>query len=246
MNDWVLADLTDISRQIFQIGEEYRLMTLGKGNKPRHMNKHPQQLLKYFYFLYLTGSRLMEPAGVEREKPSITIFNNPDGVWVQISKVNAKHKAPNGVDRQMITQVFPIFDEWEQAMWNRITDGGTQTNIDEIFQLKDWPSTKQDIISDLIKHNFKANLRDPNGKLHRDTGLIPHILRHMRTFNVVIERGVPDAQVVRWFGWTNSRMIYYYANMRQILEAKSQLELLKRTNHLTKLSVDLGKAMSGY
>lgn len=244
-NDWVFANMgVNISKQVWEIGERYHKKF--REEKARHQNTHPINLLRYWYFLYLTGSRLTEPLAIGPERPIIELLNEGGLPYVHVHKVNAKHMDANGKSRQMMDQAIPIFNEYERDMWSTITDGGLQTNIDEIFKFKEWKSLKHDNINCLIKTNFKTDLKDPSGNLHRNAGITPHILRHMRTFNVIVNEGLHEIQVVKMFGWTNSRMIYYYAHIRTVLEMRNQVEVLKRGGFLRNNPIDLGKAMSTY
>src|SRR5690348_4325803 len=59
-NDWYFADLSvNVSEQVLAVGEDYNRRV--KEGTIKHRNGYPIQLQKYFYFLYLTGSRRMEP-----------------------------------------------------------------------------------------------------------------------------------------------------------------------------------------
>jgi len=131
-------------------------------------------------------------------------------------------------------------------MWVLITDGGLALSASEIFRFQEWKSIKKENLSCLIKTNFRADLRDTRGKLHRESGITPHILRHMRAFSVVVNYGVEVPLVVKWFGWTDQRMLYYYAHIRTKLSTRNQVEMLKRSNMLTNLPIDLGKSISAY
>lgn len=249
MNSWVFANLgTNISDQVWEIGQAYKqATTTPPGEKlRRHHHSHPIQLLKFFYFVYLTGSRISEPTAGGAEAPTVDLFNEKGVAWVEVNKVNSKHKSPDGIGRQMISQLFPVFNVSEQKMWNFITDGGLQTNVREMFQFADWKSLKHENLNCLFKTNFRTDLKDPSGNLSKDTGITPHILRHMRTFNVLINYGVDRSLVKDWFGWKNTRMIDYYALERTRLERKLQREILERGQHFTNLAVDMGKAMAPY
>jgi hypothetical protein len=241
-NRWVFANLQDnVSKQVYDIGEAYRA-TLGLRRKRKdgsHRNGHPVQLLKYYYFLYLTGSRLREP--LEEPAPTIEIINEGGLVHVEIHKVNLKHKAQDGQGHAVMEQAFPVFNEWEQKMWTYITDGGLAVRADEIFKFKEWKSTSKQNLNCLVKSNFRTNLRDTKGKVHRNAGITPHILRHMRAFNVTVNYGVEVPLAVKWFGWTDQRMLYYYAHIRERLNVRNQLDMLKRSGHLTNLAISIGK-----
>lgn len=244
-NKWTYADLSkNISQQTWEIGQAYIVRFRDEKTKPRHLNAYPVQLVKYFYFLYLTGSRLMEP--VCEPRPQINIINKDGKVYIAIHKVNEKHKALDGSGREVIDQALPVFNQYEQSMWNFITDGGMVTDTADIFKFDKWRSRTKHNMNCLLKTNFRTNLRDENGRVHIDYGITPHILRHMRAFNVIVNYGVEVPLAIRWFGWTDQRMLYYYAHIRKALNIGSQVEMLKRGNLLTSLNIDLAKAVSSY
>ena len=243
MNHWYFADLSkNVSEQVLAIGEAYNKRV--KDGSIKHMNGHPVQLLRYFYFLYLTGSRLMEPMCTP--SPSIVLSNTEGKVYIEVQKVNEKHRSPDGKERDVIVQALPVFNEAEQRMWNFITDGGMLLSAEDIFELHNWNSTTKYNMSLLIKANFKADLRDPNGKLHKSQGITPHILRHMRAYSVIVNYGAEVPYAVELFGWHDERMLYYYAHIRGRLHVNTQVEMLKRGHLLTDLKIDMGKAITQY
>lgn len=243
MNHWYFADLSkNISEQVLAIGEAYNQRI--KEGSIKHINSHPVQLLRYFYFLYLTGSRLMEPT--RTPTPRIVLSNTEGKVYIEVQKVNEKHKSPDGKDSDVIVQALPVFNEAEQRMWNFITDGGMSLNAEDIFELSQWKSTTKYNMNGLIKSNFKADLRDPNGKLHKNQGITPHILRHMRAYSVIVNYGAEVPYAIELFGWHDERMLYYYAHIRGRLHVNTQLEMLKRGHLLTNLKIDMAKAIAQY
>lgn len=243
-NKWTFANLSEnISKQVWQITESYKARFRDPEQKPRHLNGFPIQLCKYVDYTYLTGGRLMD--GIVHT-PQINIVNKEGKVYVAISKVNQKHKALDGTGREVIDLALPVFNEYEQAMWNFITDGGLTTDANEIFQFDRWKSTSKHNLNCLIKTNFRTDLRDEAGHVHRDHGITPHIFRHMRAFNVIVNYGVDVPLAIKWFGWTDQRMLYYYAHIRKALNISNQVEMLKRGNLLTNLAIDMGKAITTY
>lgn len=244
---WVFADTkTNISKQVWFIGQAYleRARATEKGKKIRHKNGYPILLAKLFYITYLRGSKLMDTI----KKPfSINTVNTENLSWIEI-----KEK-----EHEETIQVFPIFhtnspddsNEYEQLMWNLITSGGTIRTSKEIFHFNEWKSLKKENISGLLKRNFKCNLKDTEGKLHRNAQITPTILRSMREFSVVFNYNVRDVDLlIQWFQWADARPLYYYTHVKEKLDSnpKMQLDRLKNANLLTNLPIDFGKAISDY
>ena len=263
-NTWIFADQqTPFSEQVYRIGEAYRkrYMAMDLG---RHRHSHPMQLLRLFYFLYLTGSRLMEP--VLKPNPQIEIKSAPNPqthkleTWTEITKVNEKHfsksvpleegerrpgkRMKKNLElsvRDVYTQIFPIYDEWEQFMWNIVTEGGQLSRAEDIFDFQNWKSVKKENLNCLIKTNFRTSLRDDEGKIHRDEGITPHILRHMRMSHMIILKGEEAARVAATMGLDSTRTVFIYADIRKHYTRLNQLAALRRNGLLTSLTVDMAK-----
>ena len=234
-NLWYFHDReTLICRQVWEIGQDYlRRMQEPKG-RPRHRIQNPVQLTKLFFWLFLTGARQQEAF---LSPCTLDIINNTQdgGTYVTITHRNQKHKEHKG---DTVTQVMPIFDEWEQKMWTFITDGNRESEPGKIFGYENWKSTKKSNITALFKTNFRTTLETPDKKVHRDAGIAPHILRHMRTFNVLHNHHVPDDLAQVWFGWDTKYMIDYYAHIRAVMSTRNQLGMLSRAGLLTGLRIE--------
>lgn len=232
---WYLADSRDICRQIWEIGQEYYKRMQDPGKRGRHHIANPAHFTKLFYWLYLTGARQQE-AFLE-PRPTLEIVNKEGGTYIILQHVNQKHKQSNGA-REIVTATIPILDIWEQKMWNFITDEGLSTNAEEIFRYDLWKSTNKANITGLVKHSFFTNLKDENGKVHKGEGIFPHMLRHTRAYNLLINHNIPKELVKLWMGWKLEDMLYYYAQIARIIQVEDQLEILKDRRLLTDLRVE--------
>jgi len=239
-NNWYFSNQSDICKQVWDIGQAYLTKFKDDKTKPHRHNWFPVQLTKYFYFLYLTGARLNEPF----LKPGIELNTGfQDGYsYMQVTRVNEKHFTRQTANREVIAAIMPIFDIYEQQMWNFITDGGNVFNTEQIFKFSEWGNVADDRISRLVKRNFKTNLRDEAGNVHKNAGITPHILRHMRCANLILHR-VREELILRWIGWADKRMMYYYAHIKRILDVRNQTQMIKAdgigTNLRLGLSVDV-------
>jgi integrase len=253
-NTWFFAkEAVNICDMVWQIGEAYR-----RNGKVKRF-KYPAELTKYFYFLYLTGSRLNEPL---LGNPKIQfVHRNPVGgkvgaSYINITKTNEKHflqKVPlsdkdPGFDsmgrrrrkpldlekskRDVNYMTLPILCESEFLMWKLITEEGDNLNVENIFKFKQWGKLYDARLSRFISRNFKTDLRDDRDILHKNTGITPHILRHMRAYNVLINHSIPDKIAMNWFAWSDQKMLYYYAHIKAQLKFKGQIELLDQNNIL--------------
>lgn len=202
--------------------------------------KYPALLTKYMFFMYLSGSRCMEP--ILSENLQLEVRSDRGNNYIYIKRVNEKHHEPNG-ERQQIEVIVPIFCEHERKMWRYITNSGKEMNTKQIFKFDDWTKeTHYDkkIYESKLTHdklnryiaNFRIDLRDSNNSLKKQCRLTPHILRHMRAFNMLINHRAPDPLIVGIMGWSNTQMLYYYAHLRNMLKQENMLKLARDSGFL--------------
>jgi hypothetical protein len=226
-NNWYFYDLNNISGQIWQIGQNYLKRMQDPKTKPRHKVKNHIHLLKLFYFCYLKGCRQQEV--FKQPYPQIKLLSNKDGAYVEISHVNEKHEK-----NDIVNATIPIFNEAEKKMWAFITDNNQETRPEIIFGYSAWESYKNDNISKLFNNNFKTTLVNPKNPTIpiKGEGIIPHILRHTRTYVVIHVQGIPKDIAQTWFGWDNTMMVEYYLYIRQVLQHEQQLKYLTEKGFL--------------
>jgi hypothetical protein len=240
-NTWYFANTENICKQVYDMGQAYyNRMQDPKGRAGHHI-RNPVHLTKLWYWLYLTGARQQE--AFRKPYPELEIINRDGGTYVIVKHVNEKHWINRKEQiRQITTATIPIFCEWEKKAWEYLTDGGLTTRAEDIFRYDLWTSTKNNKILRLFKTNFKTNLKDQNGKLHKNSGVAPNILRSMRAYNVLDpkEHKAPVELAKVWFGWSREDMCYYYPHIRTLLQQQDQLDTLKAKNLLTNLKINSG------
>jgi hypothetical protein len=244
-NKWYLQNQKDPCREIYELGQEYIHKMEDPKERPRRRMKNPVALVKLFYWLWLTGGRQQE--AFKKPYPTITIAGRGDKVAVISTHLNQKQKDK----KDEVVATIPVFDEWEQAMWNFITDGGREEQGENIFQYKSWHSTANNNITQLFKYAFTTTLIDPDDpdpktRIHRASPLIPHILRHARAFNVLMNHGMRDDKtlVKKWFGWKSDAMLDYYPNIGKVLSTEDQMDILEKEGKLTNLKIDASELLT--
>lgn len=248
-NTWDFADSGHLACEtVFRSGQSFML---SRGTPEARRGNHvayPAVLTKTFYFMFLSGCRQQEI--FKKPYPTINLQTitepgKPARYAVLLTHINEKHgmDPSNPTMPKTIPLMLPIFDEYELAMWNYITDGGVQTRAESIFRYDLWRSTGPKNIHRLIKTNFKADLRSPLGKVYYDHGITPHILRHMRAYNLLINHNVPEALCMRYMGWNSRQMLYYYAHIERMMQTKDQLSMLKQSGLLTDYRIDAAARM---
>jgi integrase len=100
----------------------------------------------------------------------------------------------------------------------------------------------QDVFGDLLNvkphnltqlcHNFKADLRDVEGRVLKQHTLTPHVLRHARIYAWVKDHGFDEPYIVELAGWRSSAMMWHYADLAAHLTIKSQLKHIQESGYL--------------
>lgn len=229
-NNWYFDNREDVCAEVWKAGERYMTLFQKKETRPRRHMQYPAMLTKYMFFLFLSGSRAMEP--ILSENMQLEVRSDSGNNYIYIKRVNEKHKEPNG-DRQQIEVIVPIFCEYERKMWKYITNKGMEMNTKQIFQFDNWGRLNHRKLNGYIS-NFRVDLRDNNNSLKKQCRLTPHILRHMRAFNMLINHKAQDTFIIKIMGWNNTQMLYYYAHIRNMLTQQGMLKIARESGFLNK------------
>ena len=191
-NGWWLVDLSDISKTILEAGKAYRQELL---MHQRRRCDNPTELVKLFYLDYLTASRIGEPL----KKPIYAKRLIMDG-WtiVKTSKINEKHFTSTG-EPQMMTQNLPVRTQPDKEMWDYVFEGGAY-GWERTFDFSPLATYAQRTrITEAFKNNFKTDLTDGE-RIYKRAGIAPHILRHLRVYNLKFNQGYDDSLVQSFLG----------------------------------------------
>ena len=238
-NTWRFHNIANISQEVWKAGQEYMYKMQDSSQRPRRRNKNPALVTKVFYWLYLSGARQQE--AFKKPYPTLRFQAKADEAWIEVSHLNQKRKKDK---KEVISYILPIFDEFERSMWNFISDGGQETKAENIFKYNDWTSTSQSNISHIFERAFKAtlvNTDDPDRRPIKDEGIPPHLLRHMRAYDVLVNHSINKTDVQKMFGWKSDIMVYYYADINEMLTKEEQLKRYREAGVLTNLTIDAGK-----
>ena len=239
-NDWWLKDLSDISKSILNIGKQYRFnIYTAKSDGRRRMNA--TMLTQLFYSLYLTGARVGE---FLKKPPLFRQFQDEDYTWVHVEKLNEKHfteyeqsgttatgrpvfSHKPGAQNKVMPQNIPIDTEAEREMWDFIFEGnqyGTERKMD--FS-PICPYEKRTTITAAFKSSFKADLTDGE-HIYRQAGIVPHMLRHLRVYNMKFNKGYDDSLVQSYLGWSSREMIEHYTYILRQIKDEEQIRQVKK------------------
>ncbi len=213
-----------VSRAILEMNKEFEAKYASSWSG-RHISR-PMDLVRYFDWLYLTGSRKKEP--FLKPYPKINIFKPKGFPWriVKVTRVIEKSFA-NG-ERTIHEQNIPIFDVTEDKLWRKVLNDYETFELDDLFSSME----KHDIhngLTGIIERNFHCNMREEaTGRLLKDAPITPHALRHHRAYNLYIERGLDKDLVTSLFGWRDDRMLDFYAYINRSAKGQQQLQALKK------------------
>jgi len=190
----------------------------------------PANLIRYFLFLYLTGSRVSEP--ITKPYATISLSHPKDLAWdemVTIQKVNLKH-FDRDKNHIVIPQNIPIFDITEKKMWQIVLNNMETTSIADVYisiRKQNGGQKRTGNLSNAIRQHFFADMKTPQGKIIKNCGIRAHNLRHLRAYNLLVERGLPSQLILSLFGWDDPKMLTYYVELSNAIRSHAQIEMLK-------------------
>lgn len=235
---WYFADKkTSISKQVWEIGQFYYNKMQDPKGRPRHRIKHSVELVKFFYWTYILGTQQQETF---KQPLSLEIVHEPNRDYMNIKHSNQRHK---GAEAEVL-MAMPILDQYERQIWDFITNLGTLTEVEHIFQYKEWNSTKQNNIANLMNKNFITDLQNPmDGKIYKKQGIPTSILRYMRLRNLILEHQVPERILNTWFGCDVKYMASRHPDLKRQLQAmdlKEQRIALEKANLMPNFKLGIG------
>ena len=218
-----LTNMSNISKSIYEIGKKKRgEIYLRKGKQQFH---NYSAMVKLFYLTYLTGARIGEMIRND-PAPKAEVIGYKGYTIVKITRQNQKNfQKSDKTKREIIISNFPVDEEFEVLMWTYIFDNGTNNNLDFLASFGGYE--KRSAISHLIESNFRTDLTDGE-KIYKQAGISPHILRHLRDFNLRVNKGYPREVVKKLIGWHTEDMMDYYLQTTKTLRDMEQLQMLNQ------------------
>jgi uncharacterized C2H2 Zn-finger protein len=74
---------------------------------------------------------------------------------------------------------------------------------------------------------FKLSITDGK-RIVENTSIVPHMLRHMRVYDLKVTHKYSNAFIQKAFGWNREMMVEYYADVRHMLGKEAMLEEMKQ------------------
>jgi hypothetical protein len=267
-NQLFLTDLGNVSESIYKIGRDFRERSMEslkyKGNNPALYTK----LFYFDYFsASRSGEPLLEPypqVSIEIRKGwpyahikklNLKHFVNPQYQCLHCPDLLPSHKAivehlkgqhplasPQGAykkigDREEITQNILIETMPERLMIDYILDGQTSAlpRTIDFSELGGYKARTK--INHAMQAAFKADLTDGN-TIYKETGITPHILRHLRIYDLAIIKGLDDYTIQSYLGWSSRDMIEEYLYIKRMRMDQVQLQRIdKRIDYLERTNI---------
>lgn len=183
---------SDITKSIYELthSRAYKLV----------YTLHPVDLAKTFLFTYLTASTPLEFLN----SPIKTYIDEINGYEVvRLTKLQAWAKRP-------LEQFIPIDNVAEKNAWEYVADGILYSDAQKRPEIRVeflnyfQPYEKQRThISNLFTKNFKVDLKDDSGHVHKSHGISPRLLRSLRAENLS-QKGYPLGFISSFFGRMSS------------------------------------------
>ncbi len=219
---------------------------------------YPTILTKLFLFLYLAGARLGEALHSDRiiayekvhkgrriayiEKINEKHFINPSFKCLECGvelPSRSKMKAHLEDYHRGSSRGFKVLGERGKSVANLPLEGYDAKRWDDIMRgVQDERGLGKKFaklggyqaaanLSQVLKHNFRANMTDDKN-IYEDHGITPHNLRHLRAYNMLINKGYPPELIQAYMGWARKDMLEHYVYIQKQLKTAGQLEMLDR------------------
>lgn len=149
--------------------------------------------------------------------------------------------------RKMLTQIWRPRNNYEIALFEFLLDGKMETTIDftpllqsrsmrqekinrlqaELYEGRD-PIVEK-LMSEITKKFkilFKADITNGHNRIEYG-GLVPHMLRHIRAYNIRVEKHIPDYMIQRLLDWQEG-MVDYYTDIANAMQEEEEFDLYER------------------
>ena len=235
--DWLLADMRNIDKQIYDIVIDFFSRT--KAFKLKEL------WAELFVAYYVSGARRTELFIIPL---SISKLEHEGETYYKIKKCNLKHFEGRKPRRKIETQIFKAWNQYEKALFEFLLGGKLENTIDfsPLIDINSkHPERKEHFklayngrdnqldemmaqISFRFSRLFKADIVGKDNAKRVNEGLVPHMLRHLRISNLRVEKDIPDSMCQKLFGWDDPAMVGYYSDVRRSIQEKEEIEIYKR------------------
>lgn len=219
-------DRSNMDKLMYKIVSNY----LQEGQQSKFKELYAQ----YFSLLYLGAMRRTEPF---YSKITITRSFEHGHHFRHLTIVNAKHFykkefvgmsegfSPRAIYRgigehQRVAVIFPEENKYEAALWQFIAPGDRNTlDFSPLLYGKPLNSESLSNISKAFSERFKSDISNPF-KTEEGAGIVPHMLRHARAYDLYINHNMKEFVVLKLLRWTRRDMLDWYVDIKDTLQER--------------------------
>lgn len=139
-------------------------------------------------------------------------------------------------ERRISSHYWPIMSAEERIMWQFLMDGRQTRTLDfsrlvpkrfRGLKLTDLPNLKSlaSQVARRFSNTYKMSITD--GSTEVIGSLTPHMLRHSRAYDLLVNHKKPALWCQRMMDWDNNAMLYYYTDLKNSLHAQEEMLLLR-------------------
>ena len=147
----------------------------------------------------------------------------------------------------MLTQIWRPKNNYEVALFEFLLDAKLETTIDftpllqsrqarenkierlqaEIYEGRDLMVDRlMAEITKKFKMLFKADITNGRNRIEHG-GLVPHMMRHIRAYNLRVEKHLPEYMIQRLFDWKEG-MVDYYTDIANAMQEEEEFDAWER------------------
>ncbi len=208
-------------------------ISLARRTEPFRMNPTISRL-EHAKHIFYRITRVNEKSFEGTKLPAERRRRNADGKFNRA--VTNRFYKPK---RSIISQIFMPMNEFERALFEMLLKGKQQATLDFTPLLFPYrynmklkaslqsetfvsdPMTREKERRVLANFSKRFAMRFPevitDGRRTEEAGMVPHMIRHIRTYNLTAVKGFPKDKVQKLGGWKTD-MVGYYADVRRSIE----------------------------
>jgi len=139
--------------------------------------------------------------------------------------------------REMVTHRFIAYDMHEKAFFDYLLNGKQIATFDftPLLPPRYRNCNAEELLKEYHKKNgelftgitmrfkmLKADITDGREEVHGS--IVPHMLRHLRAYDLWIVHHMRPTMVQRLLDWSDHKMLYHYSDIREVIKEMQEVE----------------------
>lgn len=138
--------------------------------------------------------------------------------------------------RRISSHIWCCENAEEKALWEYLCEGKGRITIDfnvllpprfhkmpEEARLKEYETTNGNFLNGITLKFKQFTTNITNGREVKETNIVPHMLRHLRAYDLIVNHHYNDILVQRLLDWDNHNMVYYYLDIKDMLQEEDEI-----------------------